>query len=46
MTVPQEPPPTLAAERTHLAWRRTSLSNAMRRFIEASEVVSRVYMPA
>ena len=24
---------------THLAWRRTSLSNAMRRFIEASEVV-------
>jgi DNA-binding transcriptional LysR family regulator len=37
-------PPVLVE--THLAWRRTSLSNAMRRFIEASEVVSRIYMPA
>ena len=26
MTTPQEPPPTLAAERTHLAWRRTAIA--------------------
>jgi DNA-binding transcriptional LysR family regulator len=29
---------------THLAWRRTSINTAMRRFIEASEKVGKTYM--